>query len=234
MQSFEWFRISTGECQAILLSLKVASVATLFSLPFGIWFSWVLLKSRLPGKIWLENLINIPLVLPPVVTGYFLLVLFGQNGVIGQHLYQWFGLRIAFTWKGAAVASGIVAFPLMMQTIKIAMDGVDTKLERAAQLLRASPFQVFFGVTLPLSYRGIIAGSVLAFARAFGEFGATLMLASNIPGKTQTLPLAIYSLYHQTGSELATFRLVIISIIICYFSLIGACWLGRQWSFRKD
>lgn len=233
MQLSEWFKLSPEECQAIILSVKVASVAIAFSLPFGICISWALSKSRLPGKIWIENLINIPLVLPPVVTGYFLLVFFGQNGVIGQFLDKWFGLRIAFTWKGAAVASGVVSFPLMLQTMKVAMDGVDTRLERAAQLLRAGPFRVFFSVTLPLSYRGIIAGSVLAFARAFGEFGATIMLASNIPGKTQTLPLAIFSLYNQVEGELAAFRLVIISIIICYFSLIGTCWFGRQWRSRK-
>lgn len=232
MQLFEWCKLSPEEYQAVILSIKAASVAIAFSLPFGIALSWALSKSRLPGKIWIENIINIPLVLPPVVTGYFLLILFGKNGIIGKFLYKWFGLEIAFTWKGAAVAAGIVAFPLMLQTIKVAMDGVDIRLERAAQLLRASPFQVFISVTLPLSYRGIIAGSVLAFARAFGEFGATIMLASNIPGKTQTLPLAIFSLFNQVEGETAAFRLVIISIIISYFSLLGTCWLGRQWRYK--
>ncbi len=204
-----------------------------FSVPLGIGAGWVLSKSRMPGKIWLENLINIPLVLPPVVTGYFLLVVFGRNGFIGQYLYDWFGFSIAFTWKGAVVASGVVAFPLMAQTIRVAMEGADSRLERAAQLLRASPLRVFLTITLPLSYRGIIAGSVLAFARAFGEFGATIMLAGNIPGKTQTMPLAIFSFYNQVDGEGPAMRLVVISIVICYLSLIGTCWIGRSWRGRR-
>lgn len=222
------FTLTTEEYQAIGLSIKVAITATIFSLPFGIFISWVLTKSRLIGKIWLDNLINIPLVLPPVVTGYFLLYLFGQNGVFGKYLYDLFGLRIAFTWKGAAFASAVIAFPLMVQTIKVSMAGVDVRLERSAQLLRASPLRVFFTITIPLSYRGIIAGAVLAFARAFGEFGATIMLASNIPGKTQTIPLAIFSLYNQVDGEAGALRLVIISIIISYLSLVATYWFSRS------
>ncbi len=230
----EWLKFSSIEWHAILLSIKAASISTICSIPFGIGISWLLSKSRLPGKVWIENLFTIPLVLPPIVTGYFLLVLLGQNGIIGASLYKWFGLQIAFTWKGAAVASGVVAFPLMIQTIKVSMDSVDPKLERAAQLLRANPLQVFFSVTLPLSYRGIIAGSVLAFARAFGEFGATIMLAGNISEKTQTIPLAIFSLFNQVDGEHSALRLIIISIIICYFSLIAACWFGKQWRVGKS
>lgn len=223
-----WFGLSPVEYQAVTLSLKVALAAVAIILPVGICVSWALSRSRLPGKVWLENLINIPLVLPPVVTGYFLLAAFGYNGVIGGLLYDWFGIEIAFTWKGAAMASGVVAFPLMMQAIKVAMDGVDNRLERAALLLRASPVKVFFSITLPLSYRGIIAGSILAFARAFGEFGATMMLAGNMQGKTQTIPLAIFSLYNQIDGETAAFRLVIISIVISYIGLLCTCWLGRK------
>jgi len=223
----KFFYLTHEEYQAVFLSIKVAVTATVFSLPFGIFISRVLTKSRLRGKIWIDNLIHIPLVLPPVVTGYFLLVLLGQNGIIGQYLYKFFGLQIAFTWKGAAVASGVVAFPLMVQTMKIAMESVDTNLERSAQLLRASPLRVFFTVTLPLSYRGIVAGAVLAFARAFGEFGATMMLAGNIPGKTQTIPLSIFSLYNQVDGENSALRLIFISIIICYFSLVATYWFNR-------
>ncbi len=222
------FKLTNVEYQAIILSIKVAFTATAFSLPFGIFVSWILTRSRLFGKIWFSNLINIPLVLPPIVTGYFLLVLLGQNSIIGRFLYAVFGLKIAFTWKGAAIASAVVAFPLMVQTIKVAMEGVDKRLERSAQFLRASPIRIFFTITLPLSYRGIIAGAVLAFARAFGEFGATIMMASNIPGKTQTIPLAIFSLYNQIDGEKAAFRLVIISIIICYFSLVATHLFNRK------
>ena len=225
--------ITTIEYESIILSVKVSLTAIASSLPFGILISWVLSKCRLPGKIWFETFINIPLVLPPIVTGYFLLILFGQNGFIGQFLYKWFGFSVAFTWKGAAVASAVVSFPLMVQTMKVAMEGVDDGLERTAQLLRASPLRVFFTVTLPLSYRGIITGSVLAFARAFGEFGATIMLAGNIPGKTQTMPLDIFSFSNQIDGEAPALRLVIISIIICYFSLISAYWFTRPWKAKR-
>lgn len=234
MQLSALIRLTPEEFQAIVLSLKVALTAVGFSLPFGVWISWMLSKSRLPAKIWIENLINIPMVLPPVVTGYFLLVLLGQKGIIGGFLDQWFGVRIAFTWKGAAVASGAVAFPLMVQAIKVAMDGVDSRLEQAARLLRAGPFRVFFTITLPLSYRGIIAGALLSLARAFGEFGATIMLAGSIPGKTQTMPLAIFSLAHQTGRETAVTRLVVISIVISYLSLLCTSWFARPWWKKKN
>ncbi len=171
------------EWQAVILSLKVSTVAVAASLPFGILMAWVLVRCRFPGKSLLDSLIHLPLVLPPVVVGYLLLISMGRKGFIGEWLYNWFGFSFTFSWRGAALAAAVVAFPLMVRAIRLALEAVDMRLEQAARTLGASPLRVFFTITLPLSLPGIIVGTVLAFARSLGEFGATITFVSNIPGK---------------------------------------------------
>ena len=179
------------EWQAVILSLKVSTVAVAASLPFGILMAWVLVRCRFPGKSLLDSLIHLPLVLPPVVVGYLLLISMGRKGIIGEWLYNWFGFSFTFSWRGAALAAAVVAFPLMVRAIRLALEAVDMRLEQAARTLGASPLRVFFTITLPLSLPGIIVGTVLAFARSLGEFGATITFVSNIPGETRTIPLAM-------------------------------------------
>jgi molybdate transport system permease protein len=215
---------------ALLLSLKVACWAVLFSLPFGVLLAWVLSRLDFPGKSLLDGLLHLPLVLPPVVIGYLLLVVLGRNGLIGRILYEQLGISIAFTWKGAVAASAVMAFPLLVRTVRLSFDAVDTRLEMAARTLGAGPWRVFFTITLPLSIPGIVAGMVLAFARSLGEFGATITFVSNIPGQTQTLPLALYTMTQMPNSEAAAMRLCGIAIIIALFALIGANWLERRFT----
>ncbi|NIR52417.1 molybdate ABC transporter permease subunit [candidate division KSB1 bacterium] len=205
----------------ILLSLKVACVATLFILPFGTYLGWLFSRKHFRGKSLLDGLVNIPLVLPPVVTGYFLLIFLGPAGYLGRFLKSWLGIEIAFTWKAAVAASAVVSLPLLVRAVRVAVDSVDYKLEDAARMLRASEWNVFFRITLPLSANGIIAGAVLAFARALGEFGATIIFASNIPGKTQTIPLAIFTYLNQPGGEAKARILVLISIVFSYLSVVA-------------
>ncbi|KMW72800.1 molybdate ABC transporter permease [Photorhabdus luminescens subsp. luminescens] len=224
--------LSEYEWQAIILSLKVSGMAVLLSLPFGILMAWILARFRFPGKSLLDSIIHLPLVLPPVVVGYLLLISMGRRGFIGEWLYDWFGISFAFSWRGAALASAIVAFPLMVRAIRLALESVDQRLEQAARTLGANPFKVFFTITLPLSLPGVIVGTVLAFARSLGEFGATITFVSNIPGETRTIPLAMYTLIETPGAETAAARLCIIAIILALISLMVSEWLTR-WGRRR-
>lgn len=224
--------LSEYEWQAIILSLKVSTVAVIISLPFGIFMAWLLVRVRFPGKSLLDSIIHLPLVLPPVVVGYLLLISMGRRGFIGEWLYDWFGFSFTFSWRGAALASAVVAFPLMVRAIRLALEAVDQRMEQAARTLGASPFRVFFTITLPLSMPGIIAGIVLAFARSLGEFGATITFVSNIPGETRTIPLAMYTLIETPGAEMDAARLCVIAIILALVSLMASEWLTR-WGRKR-
>jgi molybdate transport system permease protein len=220
--------LSPTEWQAVALSLRVAFWATLLSLPLGIWVAWLLARREFPGKQVLNGLVHLPLILPPVVTGYLLLLTFGRRCYVGQFLDQWFGIVLAFRWTGAVLAAAVMAFPLMVRAIRLAFEAVDPKLEQAAGTLGASPAWVFVTVTLPLILPGVLAGAVLAFAKAMGEFGATITFVSNIPGETQTLPSAIYAFLQVPGGDAQAFRLVIVSIIVAMGALIASEWIARR------
>ncbi|MGA4656824.1 molybdate ABC transporter permease subunit [Proteus terrae] len=224
--------LSEYEWQAIILSLKVSTIAVMISLPFGIFMAWLLVRVRFPGKSLLDSIIHLPLVLPPVVVGYLLLISMGRRGFIGEWLYDWFGFSFTFSWRGAALASAVVAFPLMVRAIRLALEAVDQRMEQAARTLGASPIRVFFTITLPLSMPGIIAGIVLAFARSLGEFGATITFVSNIPGETRTIPLAMYTLIETPGAEMDAARLCVIAIILALVSLMASEWLTR-WGRKR-
>jgi len=212
--------LSPEEWQAVALSLRVSFWATVISLPFGILCAWALARRRFPGWQMLNGLVHLPLILPPVVTGYLLLMAFGRRGWIGQYLYDWFGVVLAFRWTGAVLAAAVMAFPLMVRAIRLAFEAVDPKLEQAAGTLGASPVWVFLTVTLPLILPGVLAGAVLAFAKAMGEFGATITFVSNIPGETQTLPSAIYAFLQVPGGDAAAFRLVAVSVAVAMGALV--------------
>ncbi|MDP5085773.1 MAG: molybdate ABC transporter permease subunit [Yoonia sp.] len=220
------------EWTAIFLSLRVALVATLAALPLAVWIAYVLARKSFPGRQLLNGLVHLPLVLPPVVTGYLLLVVFGQQGPIGGFLQQTFGISFAFRWTGAALAAGIMAFPLMVRAIRLGFEAVDPGLEDAALTLGASRGRVWRSVTLPLVLPGILAGSVLGFAKALGEFGATITFVAAIPGQTQTIPTAIYGLLQVPGSEPAVLRLVIVSVILAMGALLVSEWLARRMARR--
>ena len=207
------------EWSIILLSLKIGSVAVIASLPVGIWFAWLLARKEFRGKTILDSFINLPLVLPPVVIGYLLLITMGRNGYLGKWIDQVLGISFSFNWKGAALASAVVSFPLLVRAIRISFESIDQNLEFAARSLGASRIRMFFTVTLPLAMPGIIAGVVLAFARSLGEFGATITFVSNIPGETRTLPLAMYTLIQIPNQEAETMRLCIIAIAISFIAL---------------
>lgn len=207
------------EWQAVRLSLWVGLVATLVSLPLGILTAYALARWSFPGKQILNGIVHLPLILPPVVTGYLLLVTFGRRGSVGQWL-ETVGIVFSFRWTGAALAAAIMAFPLMVRAIRLAIEAVDPRLEAAAGTLGASPAWVFATVTLPLILPGVLAGSILAFAKAIGEFGATITFVSNIPGQTQTVPSAIYALLQAPGGEAAAGRLVLVSIVIAMSALL--------------
>lgn len=212
--------LSPEEWTAVLLSLKVATVAVAASLPFGIGVALLLARSRLPG-LWLLNaLVHLPLILPPVVTGYALLLSFGRKGPIGGFLYDVFGLVFAFRWTGAALAAAVMGFPLMVRAIRLALEAVDPKLEQAAATLGAPRIAVFATVTLPLILPGVLAGAILAFAKAMGEFGATITFVSNIPGQTQTLPSAIYAFLQIPGGELQAARLAGVSVVVALAAVL--------------
>lgn len=215
------------ELEALLLSLKISSVAVLCSLPLGIACAWLLARRNFWGKSLLDGFIHLPLVLPPVVIGYLLLISMGRQGVIGQWLYAWFGISLSFSWRGAVLAVAVVSFPLMVRSIRLALEGVDTKLEQAARTLGASPWKVFMTITLPLIIPGILSGTILAFARALGEFGATITFVSNIQGQTQTIPLAMYSFIETPGAESEAARLCAVAIVIALSSLFASEWLTR-------
>ncbi len=222
------FDISDTEWTAILLSLRVATVAALVATPFGIAVAWLLARRDFWGKSLLDALVHLPLVLPPVVTGYLLLLSLGRRGLIGAWLADHLGIVFAFRWTGAALACGIMAFPLLVRPIRLSIEAVDRKLEQAAATLGAAPWQVFLTVTLPLTLPGVIAGMVLGFAKAIGEFGATITFVSNIPGETQTISSAIYSLIQTPDGDAPALRLVVVSIVIAMAALVGSEWFARR------
>ena len=219
--------LTPDEWRAVALSLRVSFWATAASLPLGLLAAYALARWQFWGKPLLNGLVHLPLILPPVVTGYLLLITFGRRGWAGQVLDQWFGIVLAFRWTGAALAAGVMAFPLMVRAIRLAIEAVDPKLEQAAGTLGASRPWVFLTVTLPLILPGIIAGSILAFAKAMGEFGATITFVSNIPGQTQTLPSAIYAFLQVPGGEASAARLVWVAIVIAMAALLLSEWVAR-------
>jgi molybdate transport system permease protein len=226
------FELAPAEWTAVELSLRIALVATAWALPFGIAVGWLLARGKFWGKTVLDGLVHLPLVLPPVVTGYLLLMWFGRKGPIGAFLYDHFGVVFAFRWTGAALASGVMGFPLLVRPIRLALEAIDRRLEDAAGTLGANPALVFFTVTLPLALPGIIAGLLLCFARALGEFGATITFVSNIPGQTQTISAAIYTFLQIPDGDAAAGRLVVVAIGLSLAALIAAEWLGRRASAR--
>ena len=222
------FDITPTEWTAILLSLRVATVATLVATPIGIALAWALARGNFWGKSFVDALVHLPLVLPPVVTGYLLLLAFGRRGFLGAWLADHLGIVLVFRWTGAALACGVMAFPLLVRPIRLSIEAVDRRLEQAAETLGAPPWRVFWNVTLPLSLPGVLAGMVLGFAKAIGEFGATITFVSNIPGETQTISSAIYSLIQTPDGDAAALRLVAVSIVIAIAALIGSEWFARR------
>jgi molybdate transport system permease protein len=221
------------EWTAVRLSLLVASTATLASLIPGIAIAWLLARGRFWGKGLVDGLVHLPLIMPPVVTGYLLLILFGRRGPIGEFLEQTFGIVFAFRWTGAALACAVMGFPLMVRAIRLSIEAVDTRLENAAGTLGASPLWVFATVTLPLALPGVIAGAILAFAKSMGEFGATITFVSNIPGETQTLPIAVYILTQVPGGDAAALRLTAVSIAFSIGALLFSELLARRIGPRR-
>jgi molybdate transport system permease protein len=219
--------LSPEEWRAVALSLRVSFWATLLSLPLGIFVAYALARWEFWGKQVLNGLVHLPLILPPVVTGYLLLLTFGRKGYVGQFLDEWFGIVLAFRWTGAVLAAAVMAFPLMVRAIRLAIEAVDPKLEEAASTLGAPRLWVFATVTLPLILPGIVAGAILAFAKAMGEFGATITFVSNIPGQTQTLPSAIYAFLQVPGGDGQAFRLVLVAIVVAMAALLLAEWVSR-------
>lgn len=213
---------------ALALSLLVACTATIVALPLALWVAWLLARGTFRGKALLSALVHLPLVLPPVVTGYLLLISFGRTGPIGQLLYELFGITLAFRWTGAVLAAVIMGFPLMVRAMRLAIEAVDPKLEQAAATLGARPLSVFATVTLPLIIPGILAGSVMGFAKAIGEFGATITFVANIPGQTQTLPSAIYSFLQIPGGEERAIALVLWACVIAFTAVALSEWLAHR------
>ncbi|NQV79980.1 MAG: molybdate ABC transporter permease subunit [Alphaproteobacteria bacterium] len=224
--------LSPLEVEIVLLSLRVGFWAVLVGLPLAVAAAWLLARASFPGKAIVDGALHLPLVVPPVIVGYTLLVLLGRQGVIGAFLDDAFGISFAFNWKGAAVASGVMAFPLMVRAIRLSIEAIDRRIETAARTLGASPMRVFATITLPLALPGILSGTVLGFARSLGEFGATITFVSNIPGETRTLPLAVFSLMQVPGTEEAILRLVLISIAIALAALVVSEYLSRRVAAR--
>ncbi len=216
------------ELEALGLSLRVAFWCMVLSLPLGLAMAWLLARREFPGKHLVNGLVHLPLVLPPVAVGYLLLLLLGRHGPLGAFLYDAFGITVAFTWKGAAIASAVMGFPLMVRAIRLSLESVDRGLEAAARTLGASPWRVFVSVTLPLASPGILTGAILAFARSLGEFGATITFVSNIPGETRTLPLAIYTLSQTPDGDAGALRLVILSFLLAMAALVASEMLARR------
>jgi molybdate transport system permease protein len=220
--------LGPAEWQAVRLSLQVSFWATLASLPPGILVAYALARWEFPGKQLLNGLVHLPLILPPVVTGYLLLITFGRRGAAGQFLEAWFGIVLSFRWTGAALAAAVMAFPLMVRAIRLAIEAVDPRLEAAASTLGASRPWVFATITLPLILPGIVAGTILAFAKAMGEFGATITFVSNIPGQTQTIPSAIHAFLQVPGGEASATRLVLVAIAIAMTALLLSEVIARR------
>lgn len=226
--------LSPAEWQALALSLRVALISVMVSLPFALGLAWLLSRRRFPGRTLVEALLFLPLTLPPVVTGYALLVAFGRHGWVGEWLAS-IGIVFAFRWTGAVLAAAVMGFPLLVLSIRVAFDGVDRRLEHAAETLGAGAWRRFATIVVPLSSGGIVAGCVLAFARAFGEFGATISFVSSIPGETRTLPIAIYELMSTPGGEAGLHRLAIVAVVVALSATLIAAWLGRAlWGRRQD
>lgn len=230
----DWLALSPEEWMAVKLSLRVASVATLVSLPIGIAVAMVLARGRFWGVSLINGLVLMPLILPPVVTGYILLILFGRRGPVGSFLADTFGIVFSFRWTGAALACGVMGFPLLVRAIRLSIEAVDLRLEEAAGTLGANRIWVFLTVTLPLIAPGIIAGVILCFAKAMGEFGATITFVSNIPGETQTLPSAIYTFTQVPGGDLGAFRLTLVSVGIAMLALLASEAMARLANRRLD
>jgi len=230
----DMFGLSDEEWTAILLSLRVSFVAMAASLPLGILVALLLARGRFWGKSLLNGVIHLPLILPPVVTGFILLILFGRRGPIGSLLDQYLGIVLSFRWTGAALACGVMGFPLMVRSIRLSIEAVDRKLEEAAGTLGASPLWVFLTVTLPLIIPGVIAGMILCFAKAMGEFGATITFVSNIPGETQTLSAAIYTFTQVPGGDSGAMRLTLVSIVISMLALLASEFLTYLAGRRID
>jgi molybdate transport system permease protein len=230
----DWLTLSAEEWTAVHVSLKVATVATVVSLPFGVMVALLLARTRFWGQSLVNGIVLLPLILPPVVTGYLLLILFGRKGPIGAFLAEHFGLVFSFRWTGAALACGIMGFPLLVRAIRLSIEAIDTRLEQAASTLGASRMWVFLTVTLPLAAPGLLAGMILSFAKAMGEFGATITFVSNIPGETQTLPSAIYTFTQVPGGDLGALRLTVVSVCISVLALIGSEVLARSINRQLD
>lgn len=224
----DWLDLTPEEWDAVWLSLKVASWATLWSVPFGVAIAMLLARGRFPGKSIVNGIVHLPLVMPPVVTGYLLLLGFGRRGPIGAFLAEHFGIVFSFRWTGAALACAVMGFPLMVRAIRLSIEAVDRRLEAAAGTLGAGPLWVFLTVTLPLSLPGVVAGMILCFAKAMGEFGATITFVANIPGETQTLPSAIYSYTQVPGGDPMVMRLMTISIVVSMAALVASEALARR------
>lgn len=217
----------------VWLSLKVGGVAVVACLPVAFGLAWVLARVRFPGKVLLDALIHLPLVLPPVVTGWLLLLAFGADGPLGRPLEAVFGVTVLFRWTGAALAAAVMALPLMVRAMRLSIEAVDPRLEAAARTLGAGPWRTFASITVPLSFPGVLAGVVLGFARSIGEFGATITFVSNIPGETETLPLAIYSALQMPDGDAVVTRLAVISVALSLFALVASEMLARRAGFGR-
>ena len=226
------FQLTPQDWTAILLSLRIATVATAVSLPFGIGIAVLLARKDFWGKTLVDAVVYLPLVLPPVVTGYLLLITLGRRAPVGAFLADHFGIVFAFRWTGAVISCGVMAFPLMVRAIRLSIEAIDRRLEDAASTLGANPFWSFVTITLPLALPGVIAGAMLAFARALGEFGATITFVSNIPGETQTISAAIYTLTQVPGGDVAALQLVIVAVIISLAALVASELLARRATAR--
>ncbi|MCH8918269.1 MAG: molybdate ABC transporter permease subunit [Proteobacteria bacterium] len=230
----EAFSLSPLETEALGLSLRVALWCVALTLPLAIAVAWLLARLDFPGKAVVDAMVHLPLVLPPVVVGYGLLLALGRRGPLGAWLYDVFGITVAFTWEGAVVASAVMAFPLMVRAIRLSIEAVDRGLESAARTLGSTPLGVFFSITLPLAWPGILTGMVLGFARSLGEFGATITFVSNIPGETRTLPLALFGLIQVPGNEGAALRLVVLSTLLAFLALVGSELAARRIRARME
>jgi len=220
--------LTPEEWTVVGLSLKVSLVAMTVTLPIAYALAWLLARRRFPGRMLLDAAVHLPLVVPPVVTGWLLLVLFGRTGPVGAWLYDWFGITLVFRWSGAALAAAMMALPLMVRAMRLSIEAVDRRLVEAARTLGASRWHAFRTITLPLSVPGIMAGAVLGFARSIGEFGATITFVSNIPGETRTLPLAIYTGLQVPGTETVVARLALVSVALSFAALLASEWLVRR------
>ncbi len=225
--------LSPDELEVIALSLKVSAVAVGLTMPVAFGLAWLLARVHFPGKILLDALIHLPLVLPPVVTGWLLLLAFGNNGPAGRWFADAFGLTFMFRWTGAALAAAIMALPLMVRALRISIEAVDYRLEEAARTLGGSRLRTFATITLPLAFPGVLAGAVLGFARSLGEFGATITFVSNIPGETRTLPLAIYGALQLPGGETQVTRLAMIAVVLSLIALVSSEWLSRRAGYGR-